>query len=133
MVSGDPRLHRLADVPSGMVPDEHEGPFALGRNVRGQPREKGAGDHADGTSPHTAPQPVVGGRHRETITGHRFGLWVLGRYRLFHQADGRVVAPGMHVRRGFTAPPHVIFAAEYKVRMMRSHLDQAVPAFFFRS
>ena len=37
------------------------------------------------------------------------------------------------VRLGFTASPHVIFEAQYKVRMIRSHLDQAVPAFFFRS
>jgi len=74
---------------------------------------------------------ACGGRsaHR-TITGYRFALWVLSRYRHFHQADGLVVAPGMHVRLGFTAPPHVIFEAQYKVRMIRSHLDQAVPAFF---
>ena len=108
----DPRLHRLADMPGGIVLDEHQGPFALGRNVRGQPREKGASDHADGTSPHKAPQQVVGGRHIATITGHRFALGVLGRYRLFHQAAGLVVAPGLHVRLGFTAPPHVIFAAQ---------------------
>ena len=87
------------------------GPFALGRKVCGQPREKGAGHRADGTSPHKAQQHVVGGRHIETITSHGFALGVLGGYRFFHQTQGLVVAPGMHVRLGFTAPPHFIFEA----------------------
>jgi hypothetical protein len=133
MVSGDPRLPRLADVPGGMVPDAHEGPCALARHARGPPREQGAGDHADGTSPHKAPPHVVGGRHLETTTGHRLARWVLGRYRLVHQADGLVVAPGLPGRLGCTAPPPVIFDAQCKVRMIRRHLDQAVPAVFFRA
>jgi hypothetical protein len=37
------------------------------------------------------------------------------------------------VRLGFTAPPHVIFEAQDKVRMIRRYLEQAVPACFFRS
>jgi hypothetical protein len=59
VVGFDPLRHRLTDMPGGIVPDEHEGAFALGRKGRGQPREKGTGDHADGTSPHKAQQHAV--------------------------------------------------------------------------
>lgn len=37
VVGLDLRPHRLADVPGGVVPDEHEGPFALGGTREGQP------------------------------------------------------------------------------------------------
>jgi hypothetical protein len=133
IVGFDPLLHRLADVPRGMVPDEQEGTFALDRNVCGEPREQGAGDHAEGSSLHKAPQHVVGCRYRESISGKGVAFWVLGRDRLFHQADGLIIAPGMHVRLGCTAPPYFICAAPREVRMVHGHLDQAVPAVLFRS
>jgi hypothetical protein len=65
------------------------------------------------------------------ITSHGFAFWVLGWYGFFHEADGLAVAPGLHVRRGFTAPPHVICEAPRPVLLVGGHLDQAVAAFLF--
>jgi hypothetical protein len=75
----------------------------------------------------------VGGRYRASITGQGLALGVLSWYRLFPQADGLIIAPGRPLRLGFTAPPHVLFEAPRDVRMVRSPLDQAGPALFFRS
>lgn len=78
IVDGDSLLHCLADVPRGLVPDEPEGPFALGCKVGGEPRQKSARDPADGTSLPTAHQPRVSCRHLEAITGPGFaplGPW----------------------------------------------------------
>jgi hypothetical protein len=63
-------LSPIADVPGGLVPVS-TGPFTPGRKVEGQPRKRSAGDHADATSPHRAPQHLVGCRHI-------CALWALG-------------------------------------------------------
>jgi hypothetical protein len=118
-------------MPGGIVPDEPESPFALGRQVCGKPCEKSTGHRTDGTPLDKTSAHVVRRGYVEAITGYRFTLWILGWYRLFHQADGLVVAPGLHVRLGFTAPPHVIFAAQRHVRMVDGQLDQPVAAVFF--
>jgi hypothetical protein len=131
IVGFDPLLRRLAAVPRGVIPHEQEGSFALGRKGHRKPREKGAGDHADGTSQHKAPRHPVGCRHLEPTTGNGFALWVLSWSRVGHQAAGRVVAPGVHLGLGFTAPPRSIFEAQRDVRVVGSQLYQSVPAVFF--
>src|SRR5215510_16246175 len=108
----------MADVPGGLVPNEPEGPFALGPEVHRKPREKGASDQADGTSQHKAPPQLVGCRHLAPITGNGLTLCVLSWDRLGHQADGLGVAPGRHLGLGFTAPPHFILAAQGAVWMV---------------
>jgi hypothetical protein len=133
VVGFDPLLHRLTDMPGGIVPDEQESPLALGRKVCGQPCKNNTGHRTDGTPLDKTSEHVVRRGHIEAITGDRFPLWILGWYRLFHQADGLVIAPGMHLGLGFAAPPDFIFEAQRAVRMLRGHLDEAVPAVFFRS
>ena len=117
IVALDPYLHRLADMPGGMVPDAPESPCAPGRHVCGTPGQKGAGDHADGTPVDNASQPGVGGRHLEPITGPGLACWVFGRHALFHQAARLAGAPSMPLGLGLTTPPDVIFKAQGEVWM----------------
>jgi hypothetical protein len=49
VVGVDPRLHRLTDMPGGMVPDEPASPFALGRKVGGKPCQQSTGHRTEGT------------------------------------------------------------------------------------
>jgi hypothetical protein len=56
------------------------------------------------------------------------GPW---RVLLFHQAGRLVVAPGLCLRLGRTAPLHLIFAAQRHVRALGGELDQSVAAFPF--
>ena len=130
-VGVDPLLHRLTDMPGGLGPDAHASPFALGGQVCGKPGEQSTGHRTDGTPLDKTSEPVVRRGHVEAIPGDRLPRWILGWDRLFHQADGRVVAPGMQGRLGCTAPPHVIFAAQRDVRMVDGHLDQPGAAFCF--
>ena len=124
-----PRSHRLADVPRGMILEEHEDLCALGRHVGGEPGEHGAGDHAAGTSWHNARPHGLGCRHVASITGHGVALWVRGQSRRFHQVARLISAPGMPLGLGVTAPPHGLFEAQRSVRIGRGYLEQAVPAF----
>ena len=123
VVGFEPLLHRLTDMPGGMVPDEQESPLALGRKVCGKPCKKNTGHRTDGTPLDKTSEHGVRRGHLEAITGDRCPLWILGWYRLFHQADGLVIAPGMHLGLGFAAPPDFIFEAQREVRMLRGHLD----------
>src|ERR1044072_7600484 len=46
IVCPDPGAHLAADVPGGVVPDQHQDPDTLRRELAGRPGEEGAGDAA---------------------------------------------------------------------------------------
>jgi hypothetical protein len=131
VVGVDPLLPRVTDRPGGLVPDEQESPFALGRKVCGKPCEKSPGHCTKGTPLDNTSAHGVRRGHVEARTGNRLSLWSLGWYHLFHQADGLVSAPGMPRGLGLTAPPDCIFAAQRYGRLVDGHLDQPVAAFCF--
>jgi Double zinc ribbon len=106
-------------------------PWAV--KIGDEPRPKGACAPADGTSRPKVPPPLGRGRHLEASTGQGCAPWGLGRSRLVPQPHGLVVAPGLQGRRGCTAPPPVIVAAEHQGRRLGGHREQAGPAVFFRS
>src|SRR5437763_1491345 len=55
VVGRDPGAHLAADVPGGVVPNQEQGPHALGRELAGHPGEEGAG-HGTHRSPGDEPQ-----------------------------------------------------------------------------
>ena len=82
IVRASPLAHLLADMPRGIIANEHEGTFALGRKVGREPHQEQTGDRTDRTPTDKAQEHLIKLWEVEPITSNSFRLWGLGGDRL---------------------------------------------------
>jgi hypothetical protein len=136
----DPGLHDLAVMPGGIVPDEQPGGFALGLQLGADPLQKLRGDGADWTPIHKTQRHLAANRisgwtvlPENPITGEGFGIRIILLPDLFHQVDWITFAlPGIHIRQGKPAPPHLIQKADGPARLLACPGQQPIACVFFR-
>ena len=117
VVGVNPLVHRLADVPRGIVPDEKEARLSWTAKCVASHARK-----AQVTAPRDVPAQsarAFGGLSANRVH-NRQGLCLLGPWPVpsFPPNGRAIIAPGMHLRLGFTAPPYFIFEAKREVRMV---------------
>ena len=83
MVRAYPLVYLPAEVPRGLIPNEHERSFPLGRNVRREPRQEQTGNRTDRTPAHQASEHLIERWQKKPITGNRFRRWIVGGDLLF--------------------------------------------------
>jgi hypothetical protein len=78
------------------------------KSACGQPFEQAGRDRTDGASVHKASPHGLRVRTPHTVTGERCGLRIMRIGGELPQAQRRASCPGVQVRVGQGAPPHVI-------------------------
>ncbi len=130
IVGSDPRAHRLAGVPGGIVPQQHQDAFLLGRQPLAEPGEKGGRDMTDRPSIDKPQLHFVLVGPQQPIAAQRFGFMIpLGR-QLFDPPQGFPRGPA--VQRGVrqAAPPGLIGKAQHPIRMLGGQGHQPVALLF---
>src|SRR4051812_19846990 len=124
----NPRPHRLADVPGGVVP--HQPPHALAvlGQLVGNPGQKLDRDAADWAPLDKAQQhPILVGP-QEPVAGQSLGLRIVLRPRFGVQPQR--LAPAGHRRLRQAAPPALVGIAHPPVGVASRQADQAVTPVF---
>jgi hypothetical protein len=129
VVRPDPPPHPLADVPGGVVPDQHEHPLALGGEPLTQPTHEVLGHRTDRValdepqshrSRIVAEQPVAGPRLFAPAP------------RIRQEPKRSLARPGEEIRLGQASPPRLVREAQHPVGPGRGPLDQFGAGFFSR-
>src|SRR3954466_8697990 len=124
----NPRPHRSADVPGGVVPHQHPYALALRAEPVGPPGQKVRGDAADRATFDKAQQHPILIRPQQSVAGQSFGLWIILRPRSGVQPQR--LAPGVHRRLGQAAPPDLVGVAPPPGGGASRQADQAVAPVF---
>lgn len=138
IVLADPVPHRMAAVPRGVIPAQQQRGEALCHELGGAPRQEVDRDGAHGP-PRDKAQPhlvrlLPPWAHQQTITGERFRIGVLWRWRQLLELGGDLrVCPTGLVGLGQPAPPDFVAKPERPRRLDVGALDQLVAPFFFRA
>src|SRR4051812_6942397 len=123
----DPPLHRLADVPGGVVAHQHPYALAVFRQSVSDPGQEGGGHAADRASFDKAQQhPILIGPQKP-IAGQSLGLRIVLRPCFGFQPQ---CPPGVHRRLRQAAPPDLIGIAHHPVGVPGRQADQAVTPVF---
>lgn len=130
IVCRNPVLDLMTEMPGGVIPDQKQRPFALRRKGAQQPGPKGTGDAAERTALHKAYLHLVQRRDVKSVTGDCLAVRIVFRDVLLDLLQRSLVAPGVHRRLPFAAPPSLIFKAQHDVAVGVRQPDQAVALFF---
>jgi hypothetical protein len=129
----DPRADLPADVPGGIVPQQHQDPFPLDGQPLAEPGEQGSCDVTDGSAVDKPPQDLVGVESQQPIASQGVGGRILFRAVLLDQSQGRTLGPTAQGRLGQTTPPGCSGKAQDPVGMLRGQADQAVAVRFLNA
>src|SRR5215210_2135534 len=124
----DPRPHRSADVPGGIVPHQHPHAFALRSEPVGPPGQKVGGDAADRASFDKAQQHSILVGPQQPGAGQSLGLQII--LRPCFGVEPQRLAPGVHRRLRQAAPPDLVGIAHHPVGVASRQADQAVAPVF---
>jgi hypothetical protein len=133
IVGTNPHTDRPANVPGGLVPQQHQDLFPRGGQPLAEPGEKGGRHMADWTSVDTPQQQGVAVGPQQPIAAQGFGLRVPPGEDLFHQPQGLPLGPAVQGGVGQPAPPGLIGKAQHPVVMSGRQLDQSVTLLFFNA
>jgi hypothetical protein len=129
----DPGPHPLAGVPTGVVPDQQQGPLPFRGQASADPAQEVFRHLADRPAVHEAQQHPAGVVPQQAVAGQRLGVRIRLVGRALLQVPGFVVRPGVQRRLGQAAPPGLVQVTHDPVRVAFGQPDQAVPSFFFRA
>src|SRR3954452_4584289 len=133
IVRPDPVPHLTADVPGGVVPDQHQDPTAAGREALGGPGEEGSGHRADRPPVDEAQQhPLVRGQP-QAVAGEGLGVGVGAVGGVQAEARALTRRPGVQRRLRQAREPDLVLEAERPARPAARQPDQAVAAAFLRA
>ena len=131
IVRPDPATRRAADVPGGIVPEEHQNPDAISRELLGGKSEKGAGDGTDRPPLDETEQHPCAGRQPEAVAGQclRLGVVTLGGTQGEAEWSARF-RPGMHGWLRQAREPDLVGEAERPAWPAPCPSDQVVTPLF---
>src|SRR4051794_14078979 len=124
----NPRPHRSADVPGGVVPHQHPHALALRGEPAGTPGQKVGGDAADRATLDKAQQHSILIGAQQPVAGQSLGLPIVLGPRFGVQPQR--LAPGVHRRLRQAAPPDLVGIAHHPVEVAGCQADQAVTPVF---
>ena len=111
IVGSEPLPHDLTAVPGGIIPDQESRLLAVMGETVGAPGQIVTGDLAHGPPVDKAQQHGVGLRQEKPITREGFTVRVCFGRLFFHEAEGRVLRPGVHRGLGQATPPDFVLEA----------------------
>ena len=133
IVGSEPRTHLPADVPGGIVPQQHQDAFLLGRQPLAKPGAKGGRNMAHRPSIDTPQQHRVVVSPQQPIAGQGFGRTIpLGRD-LVDQPQGFPRGLAVQSRGCQATPPGLIGKAQHPIRMLGGQVHQPVALLFFHA
>src|SRR5207302_1570677 len=139
VVLSQPIAYFTADMPGGVVPDEHQHPLALSSQTLTHPFQVG-NSHMANRSPINEAQPhLLGVVPEQSIAAQRLGIGVvlagLISIKLLQAQWLPCFSPSVHARLSQTAPPNLIAVANHPalIRTLRSRRNQEVASVFLRS
>jgi hypothetical protein len=136
----DPSTHLFADVPRSIIPNQSQNPFAHVFQLLATPFKELDGVVADGTAIDETQQDFlialtafIDPTQQHSITGQRFGVWIVFGLYLFDQAQGTILfSPGRQVGLGKTAPPGLITKTLHPIWIPLAQADQPITGVFLR-
>jgi hypothetical protein len=133
IVGPDPRAHLLAGVPGGIVPQQNQDAFLLGRQPLAEPGEKGGRDMTDRPAIDKPQQHSVVVSPQQPIATHGFGLSLpLGRD-LLDQPQGLPCGPAVQRGVGHPTPPGLSSNPQHPIRMVGGQVHQPVARLFLNA
>src|SRR5258708_18677165 len=138
VVGADPGADPFADMPGGVIPDQHPHAGACRMQSGAAPRQELLGDGAhrlaiDEAQPHALLLAPLAQQH--AIAGQRLRVGIgLGKL-LLDQAQGAIggVCPAVQLGASQPAPPGLIGEAQHPIGLLSRQSNQAVALPFFRA
>lgn len=127
----DPAPHFLTLVPSGIVPDQYQHPFAFFSQLPNCPLKEVGRHLAYGATFYKSQQQFICVAPEQPVAAQ--GQWVWVCFALFKLKEPQRlrVCPSMKVRMREPAPPRFIFIAQHPIAVGRGELFQPFKLLFF--
>ena len=138
VVGPNPVAHELADMPRGVIPDQHPDFDALARQRLATPFQKIQRDRTDRPTVHEAQQHAVWGRwtaralDQHPVAGQSLGIVIVfGPFQFLQAQRLAGFGPTVQPRLGYPAPPDFVCETHCPGRICPRQAHQPVARVFF--